>query len=54
MTQSLSLTWSPWQQRRQSHLKTVVGPRRELHGAVLLVERKVLDIDGARATEDDH
>jgi len=35
-------------------LEPVVGPRREQHRAVLFVEREVLDIDGARAAEDDH
>jgi len=36
------------------YLEAVVGPRRELHGAVLLVERKVLDVDVARAAEYRH
>jgi len=35
-------------------LKAVVSPGGELHRAVLLVEREVLDVDGARAAEDDH
>ena len=35
-------------------LKSVVSPRREQHGAVLFVKRKVADVDGARASEDDH
>ena len=35
-------------------LEAVVRPRREEHRAVLLVEREVLDVDGARAAEDDH
>ena len=35
-------------------LKAVVSPGGELHGAVLLVEREVLDVDGARAAEYDH
>ena len=35
-------------------LEAIIGPRREKHRAVLFVERKVLDVDGARAAEDDH
>ena len=35
-------------------LVAVVGPRREQHRAVLLVERKISHVDGARAAEDDH
>ncbi len=36
------------------HLEAVVRPGREHHGAVLLVEREVLDVDGARRAEDHH
>ena len=35
-------------------LEAVVRPRREEHRAVLLVEREILDVDGARTAEDDH
>jgi len=36
------------------NLVSVVGPRGKLHGAVLFVEWKVLDVDCARAAEDNH
>ena len=35
-------------------LEAVIRPRREQHRTVLLVERKVAHVDGARAAEDDH
>ena len=40
--------------RHDVYLESVVRPRREEHRAVLLVEREVLDVDGARAAENDH
>ena len=36
----------------QVHLKPIVGPAGELHGAQLLVEREILDIDSAGGLED--
>jgi len=35
-------------------LEAIVGPRREQHGTVLFVERKIPDVDGAGAAKDDH
>ena len=36
------------------YLITVVRPRCELHSTILCVEREVPDVDGARASENEH
>lgn len=39
---------SVWRGLLISHLEPVISPAGEFHGAPLLVEREIFDVDGAR------